>query len=218
MFESYVYKVKSKITGQYYFGSRCKNVRLSRSPENDFWVRYTTSSKRVNELIRQFGKESFEIQILLKSENYSNCYDLEQELIEKHLSDPLCLNLYCRKTNRFSTFGKTHSEETKSKISAKCKNRMVSDETKKKISNSTRGKKKTPEQIEAAAAGRRGKKNKVAPWNKGLVGVQVAWNKGKPWPTKQCPHCSKSMSLTNYKRWHGDNCKLFSNTISSAQS
>ncbi len=28
-------------------------------------------------------------------------------------------------------------------------------------------------------------------------------------PKLRCPHCSKEVSLSNLKRWHGDNCKLF---------
>jgi len=208
MFESYVYLVKSKVTGQFYYGSRCKNVRLERTPEQDFWTHYTTSSKKVKQLIKDFGKDSFETQIIFKSLDYNQCYDLEQTLIQEHILDEHCLNLYCRASQKFSTFGLTHSDETKAKISAKAKNRVMSEETKQKISSTTRGKSKTPEHIEAAAAGRRGKKNKDPAWNKGLVGVQVAWNKGKAWPTTQCAHCGKAASPANYKRWHGDACKM----------
>lgn len=214
MFESYVYLVKSKVTGQFYYGSRCKNVRLERTPEQDFWAHYTTSSKKVKQLIKDFGKDSFETQIIFKSLDYGQCYELEQSLIQEHISDNLCLNLYCRANQKFSTFGLTHSAETKSKISAKAKTRIVSEETKQKISATTRGKPKTPDQIEAAAAGRRGKKNKDPAWNKGLVGVQVAWNKGKAWPTTDCPHCGKAASPANYKRWHGDACKMLTQLIS----
>lgn len=26
--------------------------------------------------------------------------------------------------------------------------------------------------------------------------------------TKTCPHCGKTANIPNYKRWHGDNCKM----------
>lgn len=28
-----------------------------------------------------------------------------------------------------------------------------------------------------------------------------------------CPHCSKSVDSANYKRWHGDRCKMFSSVV-----
>jgi len=34
------------------------------------------------------------------------------------------------------------------------------------------------------------------------------WQKGIPKPTLTCEHCNKTISDLNYKRWHGNNCKL----------
>lgn len=34
-----------------------------------------------------------------------------------------------------------------------------------------------------------------------------AWQKGIPKPTSVCEHCGKEISIMNYKRWHGNNCK-----------
>ena len=34
------------------------------------------------------------------------------------------------------------------------------------------------------------------------------WQKGLPKPTLTCEHCNKTISDLNYKRWHGNNCKL----------
>jgi hypothetical protein len=51
----------------------------------------------------------------------------------------------------------------------------------------------------------------VDPWNKGKNGSQVAWNKGKTANKIICQHCNKTVGgESNFKRWHGDNCKLFS--------
>lgn len=47
----------------------------------------------------------------------------------------------------------------------------------------------------------------VEPWNKGKNGLQVAWNKGISPEKTTCPHCGILASVTNMKRWHGDNCK-----------
>ena len=35
-----------------------------------------------------------------------------------------------------------------------------------------------------------------------------AWQKGVPKPKVSCEHCGKELSLMNYKRWHGTNCKF----------
>lgn len=45
-------------------------------------------------------------------------------------------------------FGKFHTEETKLKISAEVKQRVVSEETRKKMSEAQKGKKKSPEAVE----------------------------------------------------------------------
>ena len=33
-------------------------------------------------------------------------------------------------------------------------------------------------------------------------------NKNKPKPKRECPHCYKFIDNGNYKRYHGENCKL----------
>ena len=39
-------------------------------------------------------------------------------------------------------------------------------------------------------------------------------NKNKQRIKKQCPHCEKLSDLSNYARWHGDNCKFISRLTS----
>jgi hypothetical protein len=36
---------------------------------------------------------------------------------------------------------------------------------------------------------------------------KVSPNKGKSPVKLECPHCKKNISLANFNRWHGDNCK-----------
>lgn len=62
-----------------------------------------------------------------------------------------------------------------------------SEETKQKISASKIGK----------------KIRRSAEHNKKIADAR----KGKPQPTDTCPHCGMVTSITNIKRWHGDNCK-----------
>lgn len=229
MYLAYTYYLCNKITNEFYYGSRYKNIKLERTPEEDFWIYYFTSSNKVKTLIDQYGKDSFEFKILLCDKNYDICYQFEQDLIEENLKNKLCLNKYCRKTNKFSTAGMNHTDETKSKIGAKAKGRKTSDETKEKIKQSTSGKKKTPKQIENAANGRRGKKNKNPAWNKGLTNQKGHPNpnkgikgkikhtdeakeligkahKGRKYKTEVCPHCQKEGGITSMRRWHFDKC------------
>ena len=112
---------------------RAKNVQLARTPEEDFWVHYETSSKRVKHLIHQYGKDSFAFEIVFRNDSFDACYQKEQELIGSHLGDEKCLNMYCRETNKFSTYGNKQSDSTKEKIRAKALGRVVSPDTIAKI-------------------------------------------------------------------------------------
>jgi hypothetical protein len=47
-------------------------------------------------------------------------------------------------------------------------------------------------------------------WNK-RIGLS---NKNKQRTKKHCPHCNKLSDLSNYARWHGDNCKFLSRLTS----
>ena len=92
MYLAYTYYICNKITNQFYYGSRYKNINLNRTPEEDFWVYYFTSSKKVKKLIEMYGKESFEIEIINRDPDYVNIYWFEQDKIKENISDTLCLN------------------------------------------------------------------------------------------------------------------------------
>ena len=111
----YVYLLKNRITKQFYYGSRAGNVRKNRSPEEDFWIFYFTSSNVVKDLIALHGKESFETTIIHREASYEACYWIEQQLIKESRKDSLNLN----KTfidpvtgdKKFSMHGRTESDE-----------------------------------------------------------------------------------------------------------
>ena len=60
---AYTYLIKCKVTGQVYYGSRTKNVRLRRTPLEDLMTYYTSSSNDVNNLIKQYGIEAFDWEV-----------------------------------------------------------------------------------------------------------------------------------------------------------
>ena len=79
MYLPYVYLVTNKITDEFYYGSRYKNVEASRSPEEDFWIHYYTSSKEIKKQLIQYGKESFDIKFICRYGDYECCYWYEQQ-------------------------------------------------------------------------------------------------------------------------------------------
>lgn len=166
MYLPYVYFVRNKITNQFYYGSRVANVRFRRSAQEDFWTHYFTSSEKIKRLRKIYGDESFEVSILMESENFDECYWKEQNLIKENISNELCLNEQyqdkesgnrkfssdgpCSKERRLAIskskqgsknhfFGKKHTDEIKDSISKMWKGKPKSDSTKAKMSASSMG-------------------------------------------------------------------------------
>lgn len=92
MYQSYVYRVINSITNQFYIGSRTENVTKCRHPEDDLWKYYFTSSKRVKQMIAEYGLDSFVVEILSKHDSYEECFWEEQRLILESKHNPLRLN------------------------------------------------------------------------------------------------------------------------------
>lgn len=92
MYQSYVYKVTNRVTNQFYYGSRTGNVTNSRTPENDLWKHYFTSSKKIKSLIEEYGIDSFDVEILSKFDSYEDSFWEEQRLIKESREHPNRLN------------------------------------------------------------------------------------------------------------------------------
>ena len=206
MYLAYTYLITNKITNQYYYGYRCRNIKLKRIPQEDLWIYYFTSSTEVKQLISEYGKESFVTQIILEDINWQKCHAYEQELINEHLGKELCLNRYCDRTGKFSTAGiilteeqkvtrslankgKTRTEETKAKISAAKMGIPRSEETKLKMNKWPKGhlphntgiphSKETKDKISAARKGKPGNNsgNPCSAETKAKISASL---KGKP--------------------------------------
>lgn len=157
---TYAYFIKNMNTNEFYFGSRCANVKKNKSANDDLWKHYFTSSKPIHALRKEFGDESFEFKILLESENYDDCYWFEQELIKQYIGDLLCLNKQyvdrelgqqkfsidgpCSDERRAAIsktkkgelnpfFGKTHTQEVKDNLSALFTGRVSPNKGKTRI-------------------------------------------------------------------------------------
>lgn len=150
----YTYKITYNTTGQFYFGSRHAEKVL---PEDDLWKIYFTSSKEINFLLKNFGKESFSKEILYTG-NSDECFYLEQSLIKENIIDVKCLNKHYFENNHPVFLHTSHSDETKKRISDTLKGRQpsnkgkpaknkgipMSDEQKRKLSEAHKGKQRAP--------------------------------------------------------------------------
>lgn len=150
----YVYLLTHRTTGHFYFGYREKNKVAS---VDDLGKEYFTSSS----YIKKIGFDNFDIQILAEFFNPVDAYDFEQELIKINKKDPLCLNRHYTNGNQFRYIRHPGiykaSAETRAKISAANKGKLVSESTRKKISDIHRGKivsEETRQKISKAGIGR----------------------------------------------------------------
>jgi hypothetical protein len=199
-------------------------------PEEDFWIYYFTSSLNIKKLIKEYGKDSFDILILTTSADYLECFWAEQELIKIHFSDPLCLNKHYINSltgaNRFTFRGKKHTDETKQKMKDNCKGmtgKHHSAESKEKIRKANlgpTGKTHSSETIKKMSDIKLG--NTYGKGNKGRTGkIQSAESnnarslklKGKSftqehlnnlakWRQKKimCEHCRRELDSANYAK------------------
>lgn len=79
-----LYKTTNLINGRYYIGAH-KTDKLKDS--------YLGSGLAIKRAIKQYGRSNFIKEILAVVNNEQDMYNKERELIEQHISDPLCYNL-----------------------------------------------------------------------------------------------------------------------------
>jgi hypothetical protein len=221
MYLPYVYLVTNKITNEFYYGSRCKNVKENRTPEEDFWIHYFTSSKEIKKQIKEYGKELFDIQIIMKDEDYDKCYWFEQQLIKENIKNLLCMNgTYVdpdTKTNKFSTAGSVRplfSEEWRKKMSESHKGerninygKSLTTAALEKLSNSKLGKKQSAEHKKKNSDSNKGENNHMFGKSHTSKALQKIKDSANNRLTVTCPCCGKSGKISAMKRWHFDKCK-----------
>ena len=228
----YTYLVKFKPTGKVYYGSRCQNVtKFNRTPSEDFWNHYTTSSENINNLIEEYGKDAFEYEIRRTFDSVEEMADWETRVLTR-----------CRVLERQDRWmngniaGKKILTEAGAKvISATHKDKPKTEEHKKNLSASQKGKPKnyvqTEEHRRKNSKANSGKNNPMyGPCSAERAANISAAKKGKPAKNKgipmseeqkdairatkaatktylTCEHCSKTVYKPNYFQHHGDRCK-----------
>lgn len=92
-YKPYVYFVYSKITNEFYIGSRRAHVKAKRTSREDLWKHYFTSSVIIKNMITEFGADSFSYEVLFEYETENDLFFWdEQKLIKEFFDNPLCLN------------------------------------------------------------------------------------------------------------------------------
>jgi len=228
----YTYLVKFKPTGKVYYGSRCQNyTKFNRTPAEDFWHKYTTSSEHINALIKQYGKTAFEYEIRRTFDTVEEMADWETRVLTRSR----VLERQDRWMNGNVAGKKILTEAGAKVISATHKDKPKTEEHKEKIRQGNIGKKKPPRGEEYRALM---SKLKSGPGNamfgKGCTQERAAnisaakkgkpaKNKGIPMTEEQkeairatkaatktyltCEHCSKTVYKPNYFQHHGNRCQ-----------
>ena len=191
-----VYKTTNTLDGKFYIG-----VHKTNNPNDS----YLGSGIAIKAAIKAAGKDVFQKEILASFDKPEEAYHLESQLVmQEAVDDPMCYNLtkggvptadwfedrkdhYRRNIKTF--LGRTHTEETK-----------------RKISEAGKGRRQSRESIEQGAAKRTGRKHTWRGKESPEANAKRSASHLKL-EKLQCPICSKYSSPQNSKRWHFENCK-----------
>ena len=213
----YTYKLTHIETKEYYFGSRsCKVHPLLDEYMGSMITWKPDKSKLKKELIRFDFNERYECisherDLIIEHKNdplnknanipglgfhtvnLGVFIDENGKAYRAHKDDILVKN----GTLRPFWEGRTHSEESKSKMSGSARNRNMSEEAKavrnQKMSESASGVKKSEEHKKNIALAKVGANNPMY---------------GKKAKQVTCPHCNKTLGVNMASRYHFENCKI----------
>lgn len=156
--------------------------------------------------LNSFRRASSNQQRILTSKQY----ELVRKIVSQARSESLKGNTYSKGIKRGPV-----SEETKEKIRSALKGKPLSDSTKKKLSAALTGKPKS----EVTKAKMRKPKTKEHAENIRIARTGTtlssdtkakisASRKGKSYTKSQCPYCLRFLDPGNFKKNHGEKCKL----------
>ena len=235
----YTYLVKFKPTGKVYYGSRCQNfTKFNRTPAEDFWNHYTTSSENINNLIDEHGKDAFEYEIRRTFESVEDMANWETRVLTRSR----VLERQDRWMNGNVAGYKIVTEAGAKVISATHKDKPKTEKHKKNLSASQKGKSKinsknkTPEyralmsklkagannpmfgkgcsEERAANISAAKKAQQLTAHNKNIPMTEAQKQKIRETKEKNkvmltCKVCGKTMRQSNFKQYgHGAQCKF----------
>ena len=225
VFEPFVYIVKDNHTGIKYIGSRTSYAN-HKAKLSDLGSRYFTSSKIVSNLWKN-DVDRFDILECVLCDSNLHAIEMEDFLLQE--CDAVKSSDYYNMSRGglyFNTSGKEFPESAKRKISEANKGNpgwikglTHSNETKKKISDIRTGTKRSLESRRKQSMSVKGEGNhfygkkhtkenikRMSDCKKGEN--HPNYGKKIQHPFRKCEYCCLTVSPTNLKRWHGDNCLL----------
>lgn len=115
-------------TRRHYYGIR---YRKGCHP-SDLWTKYFSSSKKVHELIEDYGRDSFEFEVRRTFETGKEALEWEEKFLTR--IDAAGREDWINESNGGKTFRppRTHTRKTRKKIAAKITGLERSEETKRK--------------------------------------------------------------------------------------
>jgi hypothetical protein len=130
----YTYLIKHRPSGKVYYGFRAANKV---EPAQDLWQHYFTSSPKVQQLIEETGRDSFDIEIRRVFETKEKAVAWETRVLRR------CKVLYDDRWINQNVAGYiVPTEESRKKISDYHKDKPKSEEHRKNLSESQKGKPK----------------------------------------------------------------------------
>jgi group I intron endonuclease len=131
----FIYITTNLVNGKYYIGKRS-------TPTKDYDPTYLGSGNNIQAAIEKYGKENFKRDIICFTTSKKANAKLEGEIVTlETVKDPLCYNI--APGGQGGDLG-PFTAEAKAKMSAAKKGKTHSPETKAKISDSIKGKKRSP--------------------------------------------------------------------------
>jgi hypothetical protein len=224
----YTYLIKHRPTGKVYYGFRSANKV---DPQEDLWNKYYTSSPKVQKLIEETGKESFDVEVRRVFETKEQAVAWEAKVLRR------CKVLHDDRWINQNVAGYIiPTEESNKKIRDFHKDRPKTEDHKQKIRDGNIGKKKPPRTDEYRALMSKLKSGENNPmYGKGCTPERAAnisaakkgkpaKNKGVPMSEEQkailretkernkimltCEVCGKTMRASHFKIYkHGPDCK-----------
>ena len=207
----FTYYLFHKPTGKKYYGVRYKKG----CHPDDLWNKYFSSSIKVKKLIEEYGIDSFDYQVrkifsssqdarkwesrvlwklrvTLKDEWLNDNYGMSNPtMIGKTHSEETKIKMSAKQSKENNPmWGKTHTKEVRQRISEANRGKQLSLETKEKISRNNKGKTRTrfisEEEIQRRAKTNRERAHKRTEEQKNKMSEAA---KGRKW--KKCPETGK---------------------------